>query len=211
MKVGGRAIDHLVYVVPDFEAGISQIRQLFGMDPKIGGKHPTQGTQNALIHLGDTCYFEILAVDEKNIDILPPRWMGIDLIQVPTLSRWCLKSDKLEEDAAGLKRYYTPLSEVMDGKRRLPTGDILEWKLSLPLAEPEVEVIPFFIDWKNSQAHPTDHLAEGCHLENIRFSHPKPEKIEKLFHELGISINIEKSDFPRISAHIQTPNGLISL
>ncbi|MEL6191084.1 MAG: VOC family protein [Bacteroidota bacterium] len=207
----GKSIDHLVYAVPDFQEGITKIEKLLGVRLSAGGQHPTQGTKNVLLNLGEGCYFEVLAVDESNTDILPPRWMGIDLIQAPKLSRWCLKSDHLTEDAAILSRYKADLGKVLDGKRRLANGEMLSWELSLPLSEPAVEIAPFLIDWRNSTAHPTDSLPEICKLEKMEFSHPEPEKVRPLFQAFQLEVEIKKSDHPAISAWIQSPNGLVKL
>ncbi|MEM7510722.1 MAG: VOC family protein [Bacteroidota bacterium] len=207
----GKGIDHLVYAVPDFEEGLDLIENLLGVRPSPGGQHPTQGTKNALLNLGEGCYFEVLAVDESNSEISPPRWMGIDLIHSPILSRWCLKSAQLKKDAAVLSTYKTALGKVVDGKRRLANGEMLSWELSLPLSEPAVEIAPFLIDWGNSKAHPTDNLPEICKLEKIEFSHPEPEVILPLFQTLQLEVEIKKSDHPAISAWIQSPKGLVKL
>ncbi|MEM8901899.1 MAG: VOC family protein [Bacteroidota bacterium] len=207
----GKSIDHLVYAVPDFQEGMDQIETLLGVRPSIGGQHPTQGTKNALLNLGDGCYFEVLAVDESNTDIPPPRWMGIDLIQASKLSRWCLKSDHLKEDSAVLSKYKNDLGKVVEGKRRLANGEILSWELSLPLSDPEVEIAPFLIDWSSSTAHPTDSLPEICKLEKMEFFHPEPDKIMPVFEAFQLEVEIKKSDRPAISAWIQGPNGLVKL
>ena len=207
----GRSIDHLVYAVPDLQEGITQVEELLGVGLSAGGQHPTQGTQNVLLNLGESCYFEILAVDETNTDIPPPRWMGIDLIQTPKLSRWCLKSDHLTDDAAILSQYKAELGKVVEGKRRLANGEMLSWELSLPLSEPEVEIAPFLINWSNSKAHPTDSLPEVCKLERMEFSHPEPKVMGPLFQAFQLEVAIKQSDQPAISAWIQCPNGLVRL
>ncbi|MEM8896746.1 MAG: VOC family protein [Bacteroidota bacterium] len=207
----GKSIDHLVYAVPDFQEGLDQIENLLGVRPSSGGQHPTQGTKNALLNLGEGCYFEVLAVDESNTDIPPPRWMGIDLIQTPKLSRWCLKSDHLQDDAAILSEYKADLGKVVDGKRRLANGEMLSWELSLPLSEPKVEIAPFLIDWRKSTAHPTDSLPEICKLEKMEFFHPEPDKLMLVFEAFQLKVEIRESDYPAISAWIQSPNGLVKL
>jgi hypothetical protein len=37
-------VDHLVYVTPDLDRGITEIELLLGMSPTRGGRHPNWGT-----------------------------------------------------------------------------------------------------------------------------------------------------------------------
>ena len=89
----GRKIDHIVYAVPDLSAACDELEELLGVRPIFGGYHDSQGTKNALLNLGNQCYLELLAVDEANTKIEAPRWMGVDLIQHPRITRWAIKSD----------------------------------------------------------------------------------------------------------------------
>ena len=59
-------VDHLVYVTPDLDRGITEIELLLGMSPTRGGRHPTWGTHNALAALGPTSYLETLAPNPEH-------------------------------------------------------------------------------------------------------------------------------------------------
>jgi len=98
-----RKIDHIVFAVPNLEAAMNEFEELTGIRPAFGGYHTTQGTKNAVVNLGNDCYLEILAADNDNTQIAPPRWMGIDLIESPQITRWSLKSKDLQSDSAVLK------------------------------------------------------------------------------------------------------------
>ncbi len=203
-------IDHIVWAVPNFEKGIEYFENLTGVTPTFGGYHKTLGTKNALVNLGDGIYFEILAIDEDS-PIKPPRWMGIDLITKPTVTRWALKSSDLEKDSQVLKNYHSDLAEIKGGQRTLSSGDILKWQLTMPLAEPEIEVAPFLLNWSASAAHPTNNLPIECNLVEIQFSHPSPKSIRPLLKYFGFEKFLKKGDKEKISIKLKTPLGIVEI
>ena len=64
-----RQIDHIVYTVPNLEKAIDWFAEISGIRPAFGGYHTTQGTKNAVVNLGNSCYLELLAADDANKDI----------------------------------------------------------------------------------------------------------------------------------------------
>lgn len=210
MKIG-RNIDHIVYAVPDLEEAIDQLEKRLGVRPQFGGRHTTKGTKNALLNLGNACYLEILAVDESNTDIFAPRWMGIDLIETSKITRWSIKSDQLTQDQAILQSYQKELGEIQKGQRKLSNGKLIQWEMILPLAEPEVDILPFMTDWTYSSIHPTDSLPQLCELVSIELMHPEPKSIQEYLEKLNLSMTISQDQNPIIRISIQTPNGIVSL
>jgi len=148
-------IDHLVYCVHNLEEGINYFIDNYGIHPVIGGRHLNEGTKNAIINLGNKCYLEILAVDEENTKKAKNRWMGIDLLTSPKITRWAIKSTNLEEDKHALIRYNDQLGQVESGLRKRPNNTNLTWKLTKPLSHPEVEAVPFLVDWSGTDSYPT--------------------------------------------------------
>lgn len=203
-------IDHLVYTTPHFHQTIQQIETQFGIPPTYGGKHLEQGTHNALLNLGNGCYFEILAIDPDNKKIPAPRWMGVDLVQSPTLTRWAIKSEELLRDAEILKAINPELAKTKTGMRERSDGTILNWELSIPLPSPEIEAIPFLLDWKDSP-HPTGTLPQHCELINFYVEHPQPEEIRAVFKKLNTKVKVEQGIALKLIAEIMTPNGKIIL
>jgi len=206
-----RAIDHIVYCVPDLEEGIEKIRNLFGVQPIWGGRHLNRGTKNALLNLGNSCYLEILAADEDNVDFRGNRWMGIDLIDAPRITRWSLKSENLIEDSRVLSDYAAELGAIDGGKRQTSNGQVLKWQMILPIASPSVDVLPFMTDWSQSESHPTDSLVEGCTLQKIELFHPQADLLHGTLIQLGTNVKITKDTSVRIVIHVHTPNGLVTL
>ncbi|MEM8526612.1 MAG: VOC family protein [Bacteroidota bacterium] len=203
-------LDHIVYAVPDLEATMNWFEEQTGVRPVFGGYHTTQGTKNALLKLGDQCYLEFLAADEKNTAITPPRWMGIDLIAQSRITRWAVQSTDLQKDSKILKSYDSKMGNTAGGQRKMTNGKLLTWELTMPLAEPEVEILPFLIDWQRSESHPTDSLEQHCHLVELKLTHPNPDSLQEVLGQLNLNINISKGAV-NINAVIQSPKGLLVL
>ena len=86
MSNGGSRVDHLVWCVPDLDAGIRALEAMTGVKAVAGGRHPGVGTHNALLSLGDTAsYIEIIAPDPGQDEYRRPRVFRLDEIDSPTL------------------------------------------------------------------------------------------------------------------------------
>ncbi len=209
-----RAIDHLVYAVSNLEEAVLELEEVLGVKAVLGGHHPTQGTKNALIKLQGSYYLELLATDDTNTLIAPPRWMGVDMLTKNQITRWSLRADhSLATDSTLVRAYDNAMGTVARGSRKTTDGSLLKWELVLPLPSPEVEVVPFMIDWSTSEKHPSQMLPEtGCELLKFYATHPNPEPYEQLFEQLGIrDFVIKKDKDVRLKAIIKSPKGLIEL
>ncbi|MEO1449754.1 MAG: VOC family protein [Bacteroidota bacterium] len=206
-----RQIDHIVYSVPDLDTACDELETQLGVRPVFGGRHLTQGTQNALLNLGQGIYLEILATDPENTQIAPPRWMGIDLITAPRITRWALKSDDLERDQKVLQPYHPQMGRIEGGQRQTSTGALLEWELIMPLPEPEIELVPFMVNWTHSAAHPTDSLPADCRLTGLQLAHPEPDRMQETLIKLGWPDPLKHEQVPGIQIDIQGPAGQIRL
>lgn len=212
MHFCNRHIDHIVYCVPNLEEAILWFENQTGIRPKIGGRHLEQGTKNALVHLGDKCYFEILATDNKNTKISENRWMGIDLITQPKITRWCLNSVDLIKDKSIVQEYNPKMGMIHTGKRETNLGDLLSWQMILPLSNPEVEVIPFMIDWSGSECHPTDTLPKGCNLIDVElYLDANDSDQKKCLNSLIGNIGLHTGKKTKISVTISGPKGILKI
>jgi len=207
----GREIDHIVYAVKDLDQAMIAIAEVTGVTPVVGGCHTHKGTKNALIHLGNKCYLELITVDEANLNIKGPRWMGVDLIDSPRITRWSLKSDDLASDAELLKAYQNDMGVIDKGSREMNNGQLLQWAMILPLSHPAVEIIPFVTDWQQADIHPTDQLQEACALIDITLTHPDPHMINDTMRNLGLTTVVEASPVVSIEIKIECPNGLVTI
>lgn len=212
MKAISRIVDHLVYCVPNLEKGIDELSEKLGVRAVIGGKHIYQGTKNALIKIGAKCYLEILAVDEENLTITGERWMGIDLISEAKLTRWSTNILNLNEDRKIVADYNSKLAQFKEGSRLTPDGQQLQWVMSTPLAEPEVEPVPFLLDWSKSAVHPTDALEDSCQLLDLIIGLPaQASSVKDCLLKLAAPIKLIESAEPKISAIISSPKGIVEI
>lgn len=204
-----RTLDHIVYAVNDLDEAIAHFTDLLGVAPVFGGYHAARGTKNALLNLGEGCYLEIIAADEKNTSVLPPRWMGVDVLKKPQITRWCLKSEDLASDQAVLKNYDPRMGEEWNGKRQTASGELLAWEMLLPLPQPEVEVMPFMVDWGTSAFHPTERMPSICTLLHLELQSPQPARLTSYLSQLDVETKILQGEYPCIQALIDTPRGKV--
>ena len=206
-----RIIDHIVYAVPNLEEAMNWFQGVSGVRPVFGGYHMTEGTKNALINLSNGAYLEFLAVDQSNNTIEANRWMGIDLIRESKVTRWALKSKNLHADAKTLKAYNPEMGRLKGGQRKMANNQMLTWELAMPLATPEIELVPFMTDWQNSDIHPTDSLEKTCTLLDLTMRHPHPGSCSDVLSAFGYKDILSKGESPEISIRIQCPKGIIEL
>ena len=211
MKIGNRTIDHIVYCVHDLDQAILDFKSLLGVSPIFGGYHTTQGTKNALLNLGNQCYLELLAIDLSNESVKGDRWMGIDMLSQPQITRWALKSVDLESDSEIINRYNPSMGRIEGGSRKTSNGDTLKWGIAMPLASPEIEVIPFMTDWSESGIHPTDSLEDMCRVIDISLGHSEPARIEAILKQLSVDMDVTQSKNASIKIKIECPKGIIEI
>ncbi|WP_299767920.1 VOC family protein [uncultured Dokdonia sp.] len=207
-----RTIDHIVYAVSDLDLARKEFEKKLGVTPIFGGHHTTEGTKNALINLQDGMYLELIAIDHNTKNSIQNRWMGVDVLTKNQITRLALKSKNLAKDSRILKKYHPAMGLQKQGSRHTASGLVLQWELLMPLPTPEVELIPFMLDWSKSNTHPHDILPNmGCKLVEIRATHPTPEKVQPFLKEIGYHFHIEKGEQITLQAVLETPNGIIHI
>jgi len=211
-KTGKRNLDHIVLAVHDLDKAMRAIERKLGVKPIFGGYHKTFGTKNALVNLDQGVYLELLAADNSNTKIQPPRWMGVDGNEENKISRWAVKSEQLDYDSVILSTYDPKMGNILNGSRNTATGSLLKWQLIIPLPEPEVEIVPFIIDWSQSETHPHDELPDmGCSLVELYGMHPNPDQFREIFEKLEFKFRIEKADKIALRAVLKCPRGIIEI
>ena len=203
-------VDHLVYAVPDLVDGMAVIEQLLGCDVVPGGRHEDWGTANALVSLGKSCYLEIIGPDpETSIDGARTLF-GIDALKEPRLATWAAKGDDLDLTIERAASAGIDLGAVSTGSRELPDGSVLSWRLTDPFAERIDGVVPFFIDWGDSQ-HPGAMLPQVCELVGLKIEHPDAAQAESVLRAVGAPVDVISQSAVAITATIRTPNGVVTL
>lgn len=182
------------------------------MRPIFGGYHTTFGTKNALINLGNLVYLELLAADDLNTKVSTPRWMGVDLITKNQITRWAVKSNSLKKDSALIKKYNPEMGKIQSGSRNTEAGALLQWQLIMPLPSPVVELVPFFLDWSETEKHPSELLPDmGCQFVEIYGTHPNPAELTDILETLNCDVQVKKADRTSLRLVINSPKGVIEI
>ena len=145
------------------------------MAPVPGGKHPTMGTHNRLLRIGEREFLEVIAIDPDAAAPPRPRWFDLDapamrarLAQGPALIHWVERRADLE---AALRDYSEPV-EILALSR-----GAYRWRIGVPRDGrlPAGGALPTLIQWEG-EMHPADALPDsGCRLarfarENTAFA-----------------------------------------
>jgi len=203
-------IDHLIVGAPDLDDGIAWVEERLGARPEPGGRHPALGTRNALLSLKPDLYLEVFAPDPEGPAPDGPRPLGVDDLEAPRLVTWAARGRDLPRTVEEARASGIELGEVVRGGRTRPDGTSLSWtltELSRPLAG---GVIPFFIDWGDSE-HPSRTAPPGGALEGLRGLHPEPEEVRAALDALGLHLSVEEAPRPGLVAEIRTGRGVVEL
>ena len=207
-------LDHLVIAAKTLEDGSNYVLDRLGAEPTGGGKHARMGTHNRLLCLGVGRYLEVIAIDPDGNTPFQPRWFGLDdptvreLLEAgPRLIHWVARTDHLERDTqASLE----PLGAV----HRMERGDF-RWRITIPEDGhlPGDGITPTLIAW-DVPMHPSDGLPDaGLRLVRLEGTHPEPGRIRAALDALGLEgmLELHVGDVPILTAHIQTPHGMVVL
>ena len=191
-------IDHLVIAVPDLDAAARELEGAVGLAATGGGRHPTLGTENRLVWLGDT-YLELVSI--ANERVARESWLGVPTIAAIErgggLVTWAIATDSLASEVAALRAVGARLGDPISGERVRPDGRVVRWQVSLPdrigSAEP-----PFLIEHDLRSAEWTEPERDARRVEH----HPigGPVRLEVL--ELPVA------DVPRAIPTLTRATGL---
>jgi Glyoxalase-like domain len=203
-------VDHLVYAAPDLAAGVAAVERLLGVRATPGGAHPNRGTRNALISLGARTYIEVIGPDLDQPVPADPRPFRIDELSTPRLVTWSAYESDLEgllQRAAGSG---ITLGAIGAGSRTRPDGVLLTWQFTDPRALPADGVVPFFIDWGQTQ-HPAAGSTFGGRLVDLRAEHPESTGVRAQLAALGLDMAVSDAPAPAIIATIHGQLGPVEL
>jgi hypothetical protein len=204
------SVDHLLWGSPDLEREIARLEAWTGVRAAIGGRHPGEGTRNALIRLGPGRYLELIGPDAAQGPLGRPRWLGLDDLSAPRLVTWAMKAPHIERRAAAARAAGVPLGEVRSGGRELSDGRMLSWRLTYPDVERGDGLIPFLIDW-GASPHPSETSPGGVELVDLRAEHPEPGAIGEWLRRLGLELPVTDGAAPALIATLETPRGRVEL
>lgn len=181
------------------------VEDRLGARPAPGGRHPAYGTRNALLSLGTACYLEVIAPDPELPT--PDRGIGfgVEGLREPRLLTWAIRHPAIETAARR-----AALGPLEAGRRERSDGTTVRWRLTDPYAERMGGVVPFLIDWGDTE-HPASTAPSAGRLVGLRLAHPEPERARSRLAELGLEIDVDRATAPRLVAEIRIGNRTVEL
>ena len=117
------ALDHIIIGVHDLAQAEAIFRQKLGLAVSSGGIHPSGGTANRIIVIGDT-YLELITVrapHEAQQSMLDRLNKGDGYLN------FVLSSDNIEADSAAMAQRGVPIIGPKAGQLRSPDGNVRGW------------------------------------------------------------------------------------
>lgn len=161
-----RELDHLVVAARTLDEGAAWVEARLGVLPVPGGKHPTMGTHNRLLFIGQGLFLEVIAPDPDVPNPGRRRWFDLDdpamresLARAPALIHWVERTDDLGEALRDASEEVEVLS-LERGKYRWRIGVARDGR------RPGGGTLPTLIQWEG--LHPADALPDsGVRLESF--------------------------------------------
>lgn len=198
-------LDHIMVAHSDLDTAIALVEEATGIRAAPGGKHPGQGTHNALASFGDGTYLELIAPDPDGEGLLGEQFSMLDEL---TIASWIARSDAAEEvveraESSGLAATIIPLS------RSTPDGDLLEWRMVHVTGHDAGGLMPMFIDWGDAP-HPSTTQPAGLSLDHFSVSSDRAEPARAALRALGLDVQVDDGT-EAYQARITGPVGSLEL
>ncbi len=206
-------LDHILLGCSNLDQGIAFVRQHTGVEPVIGGVHPGRGTRNALLSLGEMHYLEVIAPDPAQAgEKITRESMVAELksLTSPRIIEWAVHTSDINTVADRLRTAGIAFSGPTPGSRKRPDRRVLNWQ-TLNLENDRDGLLPFFIQWGPGSAHPSVDAPSGCRLERFEVASMNNSELAATFRKLGVEVDVEKTEQPRIFALIIGPRGKLDL
>ncbi len=111
--------------------------------------------------------------------------------------------------ASARDRGYDP-GDAMPLSRATPTGELIEWSLTLPRPQMWGGLVPFVIDW-GVTAHPTARPLPQAELVSFSATYPDPAAVGAALAALDADLRVDAGDEASLVLTIETPNGRVTL
>src|SRR5262245_3388985 len=203
-------MDHLVFAVPDLVPGIERMERLTGARAPLGGQHPGRGTHNALLSLGGRQYLEIIAIDARQGEPQGLLFPELEGLRAPRLIAWAVAVASLADTARRAKAAKLTSVGPLPGARVQADGAMLSWK-TLRVSSAAIAGLPFFIEWGDGAAHPSQTSPLGCELVSLVIEHPTVEEMRRALISLGVEAVVRPGPRFALKARLKTPKGDVDL
>ena len=224
-------VDHLIVLAPDLATGVEWCERTLGITPTAGGEHPLMGTHNRIFNISSAthprAYLEIIAINPGAARAIPAsarRWFDMDDVALqqqvaqhgPQLIHWVASVPDVEAPCAALAALAAlglDRGTVIAASGPTPQG-LLQWQITVRSDGQKLMdgCLPTLIQW--GAVHPCDSLpASGVQLHTLALQHPQAAALQASCAALGVaaSVAITPGDAPRLTAHLTTPRGPVTL
>lgn len=205
-------IDHIIWAVPELDAGAEYFEQMSGVTPVVGGIHPGRGTRNKLASAGDRMYLEIIAPDPEQMPFDPVAnpvqafAHTISQMPGPEVDMFAFSTTDLEEAAAVGRKLGLEVVGPSPGQRITPDGVLIRWSHVDFIGHDFGQFIPFAINWLDSP-HPSATSPRGAVIEGITVEHPRAEELREIYEALGVPARVVEADEPVIIVRLSSAKG----
>ena len=166
------ALDHVILAVPDLDHAAEALERVLGLRATRGGRHPTLGTENALVPVGGA-YLELVAVADEQAaatsafgrSALAARNDG------PRFTGWVARTDDLDAAADG--------GRIVALSRETPDGGRITWRMAALERLGDEGVLPPLLSWDDEASAPSfadpQHPAGHITLDGVEIGDPDGE------------------------------------
>lgn len=199
------SLDHLLWggdSLPEMEAAFGRVS---GVELAGGGAHPGFGTHNNLASLGSGVYFEAIAPDPAQAE-RSARARRLGLMKTPRMHAFAVRGSDVEAYRDLARGAGLGASDPIGMSRTRKDGTTLRWRVVYVEDDRWGDVIPFMIDWQDSQ-HPSETTPVGCELTEFRVLHPEAETLSGIFRRMEIPVPVTAAPSAGFLARLKTPRG----
>ena len=195
-------LDHLAVSAASVEEGAAWVEMALGVPLVKGGTHPSMGTHNRLLGLGDL-YLEVIAIDPDGATPDHPRWFGLDTFGgAPRLTNWICRTDDLDAALAAAPPGTGTATDLARGDYR--------WRFAVPSSGrlPFDDCFPALIQWQGD-LHPARTLRDhGVRLSRLDITHPEAPALRAALPGLtDPRVTVGRGPYPALRATFDTPAG----
>ena len=206
----GNRFDHVMVGIADLDSGIDMVADLTGVAPAYGGIHPGRDTRNALLSLGEGSYFELIAPQAELASITDSIALATLELSVPTPIHWAVATADIESTRSLVQAQGWQTTPIDARSRELPDGSTLSWRMFFITDDPEAASIPFFIQWDDMALHPSGTSPAGCEFTRMEIRTPRAERVGALLDELGIPIEVRRSETDSLDLQLLCGETIVS-
>jgi Glyoxalase-like domain len=193
-------LDHILIGVPNLDDGVRAFERATGVAAVRGGRHPSRGTENALVSLGGGQYIELIA-PQPNAE--PNEFVTqLRALKGPTLVGWAVHVVDADAAAKRLAAAGFAPAERRPGSRVTPQGATLEWT-TFDVEKPRIAGAPFFIQWSATTTHPSVTSPGGCTLASFEVGDPDADALLRLLRTVGVKADVRKAARPQMRLTIR--------